>query len=339
LEPVIAKGVDVYLKLYPFLEKGYDASKKGYATAKPYIDKYYTAEIGELFFGLVLLFFGGHFAMSIAAWTALKVSSLKTMQQSWAKLKTNYQSAMMAAQEDEAARAVLDTDGDGKVSAKEAASAVRSFMGASAADKMKTLNNLRAILIAVDPHEVMNGMVGIWTAICSVVAALRSSMAAAIAMGVSLGETLRIQGYKYVKPLIDRQEDKDMKRWAEFGYGFVCKSIAIAVAFALARMVSAFHSAVKGGQIIANILFRFMSKKGLLPPNVAETLTGVGSESPSENPVLQGNTLYLLCCYALALYGFITQLRAGFILDTWYLRMVLLPFTIVEGILTWVAYY
>eukprot|EP00485_Elphidium_margaritaceum_P017011 CAMPEP_0202730050 /NCGR_PEP_ID=MMETSP1385-20130828/186444_1 /ASSEMBLY_ACC=CAM_ASM_000861 /TAXON_ID=933848 /ORGANISM="Elphidium margaritaceum" /LENGTH=358 /DNA_ID=CAMNT_0049396323 /DNA_START=31 /DNA_END=1107 /DNA_ORIENTATION=- len=327
LQPVISFLVDAYVKLSPYLEIARTYIAKGWQHIEPYYRRYWKTEYIEIFIGFVLLFFGGTFAMTIACYMAVQLSGLDTMKQAWATLKRNYRDGVEAFQNDPNARKFFDQDGDGQVSAKEFGSVTQRLFTGSAADKQAVLMHLRCVFVAVDPNQVMNGIGGIWTTAVAVIATLRSQFAKDIALGVSIGEMVSRQIGKYVKPVLAKRFDDDMKKWADFLVDAFCRFFGISLALILVRVVSAFHSAVKGGQIIARFVFQFLDNKQLSVPTA-------GTEYSIES-----TTVYMVVQYGLAAMGFYWQIQSGFVLNSIVLRLLVLPFSICELILTYLAAY
>lgn len=172
-----------------------------------------------------------------------------------------------------------------------------------------------------------NGIGGIWTTAIAVIATLRSGFAKDIALGVSIGNIASKQVMKYAKPLLIVRFDDDMKKWADFLIESVCRFLGISLALILVRVVSAFHSGVLGGQMIAKFAFRFLLNKQLYTHQQAESIN------------IESTTLFMLVQYGLAMIGFYWQLSQGFGVNSILLRLILLPFSLCEMVLTYLAAY
>lgn len=259
----------------------------------------------------------------------------------------------------------MDENNDGDISTDEILHAATRFFKGTGEEKLKAITSLKAVILAVDPQEVMNGIGGIWGSLLTVIATLRSAFAKDVALGVSLGENLTKSLSKYVRPWIIQHQDKEFKQWIDFLFSTSCKMIGIGLALVLARLVSAFHSAIKGGNVVAHLSFRFLAKHKLLPAEMQDVVlrssfsssssllpngneedgknNTSSSSSSSSNDVnreaFEHNGLFILVQYGLAFYGFYWQVSQGFQLKFWILRLILLPFSITEGILTWLAAY
>ncbi|ETO08423.1 hypothetical protein RFI_28963 [Reticulomyxa filosa] len=127
--------------------------------------------------GLILMFFGGQYAMTIVCYTALQISgsqqsiSLSCLSPFFFKKKggrsymsehlqkkkliyQNYESAKEAFENDETARKYVDENNDGQISSDELVPAARKFLQGSSEEKLKAITNLKAVILAVDPQEV-----------------------------------------------------------------------------------------------------------------------------------------------------------------------------------------
>eukprot|EP01084_Bolivina_argentea_P206198 352093_1 len=327
MQPIIEKLIDVYAQLAPYIDIAKVYVNQGWETVQPYYNQYWSPAFIEIFIGFTLLFYGGIFAMSIACYMAVQLSGWDTIKRSWTILKRNYSEGMDAFEKDPNAKKFFDKDGDGQVSAQEIGSATKVLFTGTADQKQAVLLNLRCVFVAVDPQEVMKGVGGLWTTAIAVIATLRSGFAKDIALGVSLGEIGSKQISKYAKPMIAKRFDDDMKKWADFLIDAVCRAFGVSLALILMRVVSSFHSAVKGGQIIARHVFKFMTNKQLYTAQQADAINA------------EGTTVFMVLQYGLAAMGWYWQLSSGFTLNSWILRLILLPFSFCELILTWLAAY
>lgn len=331
MQPFIEKLVDLYAACYPYGVKASKHLNRGYQVVRPFVDKYWKTEYLQLIFGAVLLFFGGTFAMTIACYMAIRLSGWETMKKSWNILKSNYHEGMEAFHNDPAAQKFFDKDGDGSVSAEEIAGVGKMFLSGSAEEKKMVLMNLRCVFVAIDPNQVMAGIGGIWQTAIAVVATLRSKFAKDVALGVSIGEMMSNQVGKHLKPFVRKWFADDLKQWGDFMIDGGCRFFGISLALMLVRVVSAFHSAVLGGQMIAKYLLKFLSNA----QNIPHTNGGVAQKSIE----VESTTLFMAVQYGLAAIGFYWQVSQGFGLNSIVLRLVLLPFSVCEMVLTFLAAY
>jgi hypothetical protein len=260
----------------------------------------------------------------------VQLSGWDTVKQSYSVIKRNITQAQEAFANDADAQKYFDKDGDGRVSISELSDAAKTVFRGSADERNKVLMNLRCVFVAVDPHEVMRGITALWATTVAVIATLRSSIAKDVALGVSIGEMMSAQVSKYVKPVLIRRVDDDLKKWVDFGLDSMCRMFGISLALILVRIVSAFHSAIKGGQLIALYVCKFLRNKQLYTD---------AQNALQSNKNIERTELFMAIQYGLALTGFWWQLKQGFMLNSVLLRFLLLPFMICEFVLTWFAAY
>lgn len=154
LKPLAIKCGEIYVKIAPYLSIAYEKGEELYTKAKPLIDKYYFPGLINLILGIILLFFGGNFAMTIACLTAIQLTGWKQIKTSYNTIKLNYDKALIAALKDKNAMKFLDEDGDGDISLKEQVNAFVVFIKADANTKFEILKQMRSVFVAVDPQEV-----------------------------------------------------------------------------------------------------------------------------------------------------------------------------------------
>jgi len=328
IQPFIEKLIDLYAIAYPYCAKAGGYISMGYQKVKPVINKYWKSEYTQLIFGVVLLLFGGTFAMTIACYMAVQLSGWDTIKKSWGILMENYREGMEAFQNDPKAKKFFDKDGDGSISTEEVAEAGKMLFRGTKEEKKMVLMNLRCVFVAIDPNEVMSGIGGLWQTAIAVLATLRSQFAKDVALGVSIGEMMSSQVGKYLKPAVRKWFAEDLKQWGDFLIDGGCRFIGISIALMLVRVMSAFHSAVLGGRMIARYVLKFLSN----PQNVPHT-NGDGAIE------LESTTLFMAVNYGLAALGFYWQISQGFGINSIFLRFILLPFSICEMVLTIFAAY
>lgn len=69
----------------------------------------------------------------------------------------------------------------------------------------------------------------------------------------------------------DKVADPSYTKWIPTAIAYVCKSIAISIAWYIQRIISAFHSAIKGGLICSRNLLDFLNDRGLIKFNDEES--------------------------------------------------------------------
>merc|ERR1719397_155980 len=269
----------------------------------------------ELALGVVLLFFGGNFALTIACYTAIRLSGWDTLQKSIVNIVETYTTSREAINKELSEK--LDADGDGVVSASEIARALK---------KQENVNLLTLTLLkAVDPNRLMEAVKGLWTVLMSVMVTLRFQFSKQVTIGANVGkvlqENLEIYFEDGLKELLQSYHPTYAK-WSNFIIVCFTRVVCITLSMMLTRIVAAYHSALKGGDILSKVVMRILTEQKMI-----EDLDDATKENIRMG-LQQG----------LAAYGFWTQFKSAFAL-AWWLKVPLFPFIMLESFLTGMSYY
>jgi len=312
LKPVIEALVKFGEVAIPLCEKYYAIAHKFYME---YLDQFYSQDLLELCLGMILLFFGGNFALTIACYTAIKLSGYDTLKSSISSLWDTYLASKDAINKD--LKEQLDTDGDGKVSASELAKAL---------GKPEHINLLTLTLLkAVDPNRLLDAVKGLWTVLMSVMVTLRFQFSKQVTIGANVGkvlqENLEIYFEDGLKELLHSYHPTYAK-WSNFIIVCFTRVVCITLSMMLTRIVAAYHSALKGGDILSKALMRILTEQKIIEDfdNATKSNIRMGLQQ------------------ALAAYGFWTQFKSAFAL-AWWLKIPLFPFIMLESFLTGMSYY
>ena len=82
---------------------------------------------------------------------------------------------------------------------------------------------------------------------------------------------LRKPALRYAQPVLKKCIDEDYHKWIVPGITYVCKSVAISIAWTIQRVISAFHSAVRGGQLAGKGVVHYLHKYGFIDVNEDDT--------------------------------------------------------------------
>jgi len=310
MAPVLEKLVGCVQKVMPTIEKYYSLATKFY---KDNLAEYHTAELTELCFGFTLLFLGGNFALTLACYTAIRMTGWDTLRSSCLALYESYLVSRQAIEKDLGAE--LDEDGDGKVDIVELAKAMR---------KQENINKLTFVLLkALDPQKIIEALKGLWIVLLSVVATLRTQFAQQITIGANIGAVLQESLESFAEPqLIEILEsyDKSYAKWSNFIIVCISRVVCISICMMLTRIITAYHSALQGGKIIARTAMKLAVEFELIASYHVDKYKGYE----------------IIFMNVVACYGFYIQLMAGFSIP-WFLRMILFPFLFTERILQTIA--
>eukprot|EP00929_Paragymnodinium_shiwhaense_P003544 TRINITY_DN104100_c0_g1_i1.p1 TRINITY_DN104100_c0_g1~~TRINITY_DN104100_c0_g1_i1.p1 ORF type:complete len:352 (+),score=94.06 TRINITY_DN104100_c0_g1_i1:168-1223(+) len=246
--------------------------------------------------GICVCFFGGVFPATIAAFEAWRlcggVEALRCAREIWAEL------AKVAKASDEDDK--KDADKDGKADVDE--------LNAKELLKRKTALALRT----VEPERLNSAISSIYTGWIGVLAVLKVQFARTVTLGEVVGEKL----YHFSQPAqgsLKNVVPEEYHRWVPVGCRWACTLIAVSIAWWLTRIASAFHSAIRGGQMVALYLKLFLKEQGIAAPKIG------GFDIEDEHVV----------GWIIAAAGFLFQLACGFSVP-FPLNLVLWPISIVE---------
>lgn len=174
----------------------------------------------------------------------------------------------------------------------------------------------------VDPQRFTNAIVGINAGLVAVVATLKVQFAKTITLGSALSKAIDGPAKAVLKPLVELALPKPYKKWADVLLTYSIKSFAISIAWTLRRVVSSFHSAIRGGLMFSKNLLSYLVDMGVL----------------KEHHVNSAYIPYIdtILGYTVALLGLWFQLSYGFALP-FPLNVILFPFTILEYMLVWMV--
>lgn len=312
LKPIVQAFVDGLEYSLPYMEKYYSIGLQLYEDK---LQRYYSRTLAELFLGFVLLFFGGNFALTIACYTAIKLSGWDSLKDSVTDLWTSYVECRAAIEKDDDLKKECDLDGDGTLKTSEVALA--------AYDNPEIRNKIAMTLLrSLDPNKMMNAFKGIWMVLLSVMATLHSQFAQQITIGANIGNVVKDMLQVWVAPkltIVLRTYDSKLEKWSDFILICFSRLVCIIVSIFLTKIVAAFHSALKGGEILSQHALNWMENNQMMH----------GTEQDKQN-------VRIFIMYVLAAYGFYTQFMNGFRLS-WWLQPFLFPFVFLESCLSWLT--
>ena len=278
-EVIAPKAVELYQKGCVF----YDANLK----------KYGLESLLPALFGLIICFYGGTFVTLIAAGEAYRMAGWRPTYDACGVLYANANKAIAAAKKKK---------GDGDDDA------------ALGTEKGKALARQRiaVALGEVDPDHVSDAFRAISVGFLAVLAALRVQFAKAITLGTAIGDATMRPASKYIEPLVREALPEELVKWSHTIVRFSVKLIAVTIAWMLSRVITAVHSAIRGGLLFSRSLLTYVNDRGYYKiPNLDDTIL---------DEAIGG---------VLACIGVYTQLNNGFALP-FPLNFVLMPLTIVE---------
>ena len=277
---------------------------------------YVTRQGLEVILGLLACLYGGSFTKSIAVIEALNVTG------TWSTVV----SALRA----------LHGHVDVVVAAERADAGRESMGGLHARGEYGRILTRKLSVTASaikDPRALQTSLSALWSATATVLAALRVKFARVLVLGVSMSECVRPLAMRQLAPALAAALTREHRQWAPTLVDGAVKALTVSVAWRLARFVSAWHSAARGGAVCATALGKFAKDRGYVPPRLAlasDEKPYKGSDSTG--PVAFGLYADEVLGFLLAAAGLAMQLSKGFRLPP-LLRLLFAPALLCEGLL------
>ena len=281
----------------PYLFTAYNAAMKYAVLLEPYkLDLLLPG-----FVGLIMCFFGGRFVTIIAACEAYRMIGLQSQVKFVRDLKEDFSHFLEVNRHDDE----VDDDGDG-------------IADVAQIDK-KALFQRKVLLFlkTVEPVRVSDALAGLQSGFLAVIATLKMQFCKAITLGSAIGEIMMKPANKYVLPVLENVLPEEYRKWGRPAISYTVKMLAISFAWTVQRIISAFHSAMRGGHMFAENFLGYLNIMGYYQ---------IDTKNSQVDEMLG---------YGVTACGLWFQLRTGFNLP-FPLNILLLPFTILEWWLTWI---
>jgi hypothetical protein len=292
--PAIAIAANLIEKLIPVLVTYYRKAMDFYVSLAPY----HPELLAPALMGLIMCFFGGSYMTLIAAVEAYRQSGWESTKKCIDDLMDDFKKVADASAKDDA----VDDDNDGVADVKQITPT-----------ELATRKSL-LFFRTVDPVRFSGALHGIQTGFMVVIATLKVQFVKAIALGAAIAEILDVPATRICVPVLETLLPADYKRWAGPVVCYTVQSISVSIAWFLARIISAFHSALKGGVMATRNILDYLDTMGFYKINHEETYMDE------------------VAGYALAALGLWFQLSFGFQLP-FIMNILLFPFSIAEWFL------
>lgn len=295
--PVLVKIADAVDASYPYCVQGYKKGVQLWELAQPYNPQRFF----PLLLGFSMCFFGGSFVTLIAAVEAVRLSVWERL---WAGLQVLYKNYTIAEEQSKKDDEV-DADGNGVADVLEIS------------DRELLTRKLYVFARSVDPQQVSDASLSIWSAVLAVIATLRVHFAQAITLGTSLGEMAQNHLAPVTQPLLQQALPQELQKWVPVANGFLFKFTGVIAAWFLSRIISGFHAAVRGASLLVTHALILAKEHG------------VDTFDPQ-------STKATALSMFVAFLGFYWQLSNGFSIP-FPLNFLLLPLTFSEWLLSFLV--
>lgn len=284
--------------MIPFIESSFKTVERLWKRLEPYSPELLIPS----FIGLIMCFFGGHYLTLIAAVEAYRMIGFSATYSAIRDIIADIRNLEQANEKDDEE----DLDGDGIADVKE--------VSAGRLAERKALLILRTI----DPIRMEHAIVAINSGFLAVVATLKVQFAKAITLGHAIAHSIEVPVHDYLTPHLENSLPSEYRKWVKPAVSYTINAIAISIAWTIQRVISAYHSAIRGGTMFARNIFVYLCVKKYLAINHEESI------------------LDEILAAIVAALGLWFQLSNGFSLP-FPLNILLFPCTLAEWILEWVV--
>lgn len=249
--------------------------------------------------GFAVCFFGGIFPATIAAVEAWRLCGGSEAANCCRLLYAEWLKVQAANKEDNE----KDKDGDGKPDLN------------NLTPQELVVRKAQVVLTAVEPETISHGVVGLYTGWIGVLAILKHKFAKTVTLGERIGEQLYRPARQF-EPALSELVPEEYRKWVPVGVRWSCKFFAMSVAWWMQRVISAVHSAVRGGLLFGKYLVEFLHEKQIVSfgPDQAYLDEAIG--------------------WIVAAVGLLFQISLGFYVP-FPLSLVLWPVQLVEAFIVW----
>mmetsp|Transcript_22344 Transcript_22344/g.31279 ORF Transcript_22344/g.31279 Transcript_22344/m.31279 type:complete len:350 (-) Transcript_22344:324-1373(-) len=244
-------------KVVPFIEA--TAPALGYILACVDIAMPYVISAGELAYGamkeheeifygsvgFILCFFGGVFPALILAVETYYQCGWDRTEKALMDLYNEGHKVKKKFDEEKLKLIPEDKDGDGEPDLQD----------------IKFSKKMDLFFRVVDPKKCQDAISVLSSNWLVVVAALNIYFAKVIALGNGIGEVIQKSLTEFVVPVLKAVLPKDYHRWIPVLVGYVSRIVGITIAWTAQAVLSAAHSGVRGGTMMARMFFQFQAKQ------------------------------------------------------------------------------
>jgi hypothetical protein len=107
-------------------------------------------------------------------------------------------------------------------------------------------------------------IVGLNAGLVAAVATRKVHFAKIVTLGTALRKAIDAPAKLFLLPLVQIALPKPYKKWADVLLTYSIKMFAVSIAWTLRRVVSSYHSAIRGGLMFSTNLLGYLSDLGVL---------------------------------------------------------------------------
>jgi hypothetical protein len=185
------------------------------------------------------------------------------------------------------------------------------------------LEQTKVVMATIDPVRINDAVAALYTTWISISIVLEREFARTIALSITIAESIR--------PLVSFVVNKpfqlcipvEYQKWIPILIGWICKAVAMSLAWRIQRVLTAYTSAIAGGLMCSRALFRILRKRrirlfGLIPKDLDKSF------------------LDEFLGFIIASFGLYSQIGRGFSFEIPFpLNLVTWPFDLIERWIQW----
>jgi len=240
-------------KALPYIRQASEIINQVYVKVEPY-----NAEI-QLLICFVMLFWGGNFAFTYIAYTALKTFGIDKLLAAFRILyeqlqKVNYDDLQaLKSLKKGVETSVKESTNKGMRDSMNLES-VKENIGKVGKQIQDVNVFIKNFLTKMDPQTIEECVGVVITAFLAVIASLQSILAQSVTMGMTVGNVIGNQADIYMIPYMKKRVSEDLHEWIKPGFNFVINSLGIFFAYVLQRWIIIFSICSSCAEIIVNRL-------------------------------------------------------------------------------------
>mmetsp|Transcript_25148 Transcript_25148/g.54300 ORF Transcript_25148/g.54300 Transcript_25148/m.54300 type:complete len:350 (-) Transcript_25148:232-1281(-) len=260
----IEGGIEKFVSVaHPIYLKACEKYKQVYEQMKPYGPD----QLIKIAIGIAMMFFGGFFITTVAVAEAFDQGGRTQLLKNLKVMQGQAQSVRRANSEDDK----IDADGDGIADVKQISK------------KELSMRKMGVFLRAVDPQVLSSTLSNLYSIFMAVLATLQIKFARSISLGASIGNILANTARKFIVPPLKEVVGEEYHNWVPVVTNYICRMIGISIAFAVTRVLSTIHTAIRGARLATDGFTEWCEARGLnyltdgyVDDAVAFVLAGLG---------------------------------------------------------------
>jgi hypothetical protein len=202
----------------------------------------------------------------------------------------------------------------------------------------------KIVLATIDPVRINEAIAAIYTTWMSISIVLEREFARTIALSITIAESIQPMVSLLLNRPLQMCISASYYKWIPIIIGWVCKAMAMSLAWRIQRVLTAYTSAIAGGLMCARALCRIVQKQwggirrifGFPAKQQKKAKFSATQDASSADPNFENTHLDEFLGYIIALCGLYSQIGQGFSFEVPFpLSLVTWPFDLAERWIQW----